>query len=193
MAYDGSFENIRKSDSLNDVVEVINDKLNELIDEVNKSRIEGKEQIMNGLCAFCGAVACAGACVVTGGLAAGPILAYSALAGGADAKNEVDQQINANNQIQNQINDIIGKINGTIPRKPNETDEWLNTQLGILTGNLRNGESRLNDLRKTLDTLRKELGGGNSLLSFLGLNKLGFMEKVMVIGGIVVVIFLLKG
>ena len=76
-----------------------------------------------------------------------------------DAKEEVNRQIDANNQIKGQINDIIGKINGTIPKQPNETDEYLNTQLGILTGNLRNGETRLNDLMKALDSIRKELGG----------------------------------
>ncbi|CAI2182455.1 11661_t:CDS:10 [Funneliformis geosporum] len=56
MSYDGSFESIKKETvekvldtRLSDVIEVINDKLNELIDEVNKSRIEGKEQIMDGI------------------------------------------------------------------------------------------------------------------------------------------------
>ena len=110
-----------------------------------------------------------------------------------DAKNEVDQQINANNQTQNQINDIIGKINGTIPRKPNETDEYLNTQLVILTNNLKNGETRLNDLRKALDAIRKELGGGGSLLNFLGLNKLSTTDKLMMVAGIILLIYLLKG
>jgi len=56
MHYDGSYENIQKETTekvldirLSDIVEVVNDKLNELIDEVNQSRIEGKEQIMNGI------------------------------------------------------------------------------------------------------------------------------------------------
>jgi uncharacterized protein YaaR (DUF327 family) len=56
MSYDGSFESIKKETvervldaRLSDVIEVIDDKLNELIDEVNKSRTEGKEQIMDGI------------------------------------------------------------------------------------------------------------------------------------------------
>jgi chromosome segregation ATPase len=105
-----------------------------------------------------------------------------------DAKDELNQQINANNQTKNQILDIQGKLDGTIPKQKGETAENLNTQLAILTSNLKNGENRLGDLRKNLDSIRKELSGGNSLMSFLGLNKLGFMDKVMIIGGIVVVI-----
>ena len=172
-----------------------------------------------GVCAFCGAVACAAACIGTGGLATGPILAYSAVAGGAgflvgdridkenderevrlmqnqkykDAKGELDNQLNQITTIQGQIDTINGKINGTIPREPNETDEYLRNQLIILTDQLNNGRKRVTDLRAELDRLRKELGGVNSLLGFLGLNKLGFMDKVMIIGGIVVIIFLLKG
>jgi len=107
-----------------------------------------------------------------------------------DAKDEINKQIEENNRTRTEINDIIGKINGTIPRKPNETDEYLNNILAILTGNLHKGEARLDDLRKALDIIRKELGG-SSLMSFL--NKLGITDKVMIVGGIVVVIFLLKG
>ena len=172
-----------------------------------------------GVCSFCGAVACGVACIATGGLAAPAVLGYSAVAGGLgfligdkadkeaeekerrlmqdqrykDAKNELDQQAKINDQLRTQILDITGKLNGTIPRQPNETDEHLNTQFAILTGNLKNGESRLNGLRKDMDKLRKELGGGNSLLSLLGLDKLSFTEKVMIIGGIFLVIYLLKG
>ncbi|CAI2199516.1 2999_t:CDS:2, partial [Funneliformis geosporum] len=98
-----------------------------------------------------------------------------------DAKNELDTQINTNNQTQNQINDIVGKINGTIPRQPNETDEYLNTQLGILTNNLRKGESRLDGLRGELDKLRKSLGGNSNLMSLLGLDKLSFTDKIEII------------
>jgi len=56
MSYDGSFEGIQKETAekvldtrLSDMIELIEDKLNELIDEVNKSRTEGKEQIMDGI------------------------------------------------------------------------------------------------------------------------------------------------
>jgi len=56
MSYDGSYESIQKETvekvldtRLSDIIEVINDKLNELIDEINKSRTEGKEQIMDGI------------------------------------------------------------------------------------------------------------------------------------------------
>ena len=110
-----------------------------------------------------------------------------------DAMSEVNRQIDANNQIKKQITDIEGKLNGTIPRQPNETDEYLKTQLAILTGNLRNGEGRLDGLKSELDKLRKELGGGSSLMSLLGLDKLSFTDKVMIIAAIVLVIWLLKG
>jgi len=56
MSYDGSYESIQKETvekvldtRLSDMIELIEDKLNELIDEVNKSRTEGKEQIMDGI------------------------------------------------------------------------------------------------------------------------------------------------
>ncbi|CAG8608407.1 5801_t:CDS:2 [Ambispora gerdemannii] len=110
-----------------------------------------------------------------------------------DAKHELDTQINNNNQTQNQINDIVGKINGVIPKKPHETDEYLNTQLAILTSNLRNGESRLDKLRSELDKLRKSLGGNSNLMSLLGLDKLSFTDKVMIVAAIVLLVWLLKG
>jgi len=172
--------------------------------------------------ALCTCVAAAGAacvCVATGGLAAPAVVGISAAAGFGgyivgdktdkensekekllmqdqrykDAKSELDRQIDANNQIQNQINDVVGKINGTIPRKPNETDEYLNTQLAILTGNLRNGESKLEKLRSEVDKLRRNLGGNSNLMSLLGLDKLSFTDKVMVVAAIVLLIWLLKG
>jgi len=107
--------------------------------------------------------------------------------------NEANQQKYNNDQIKKQITDIEGKINGTIPKQPNETDEYLKTQLAILVSNLRNGEDKLDGLRSVADKLRKELGGGGSLMSLLGLDKLSFMDKVMIVGGIVLVIWLLKG
>lgn len=109
-----------------------------------------------------------------------------------DAIGEVDKQSQQNNQTQTLIQEIAGKLNGTIPRKPNETDEYLNNQLVIAQNNLKTGESRLNQLRKDVDKLRKNLGGGGSLVTLLGLDKLTFMDKVMIAGGIVLVIYLLK-
>ncbi|CAG8545948.1 11392_t:CDS:2 [Paraglomus brasilianum] len=181
MSYDGSYESIQKETvekvldtRLSDIIEVINDKLNELIDEVNKSRTEGKEQIMDGGTAT---PLVAGALVGAGGLG-GYLVGNVADKEDTerekmllqdqryrDAMGEVNQQIDANNQIKKQITDIEGKLNGTIPRQPNETDEHLKTQLAILTGNLRNGEGRLNGLKNELDKLRKELGGGSSLMN----------------------------
>ena len=172
-----------------------------------------------GFCSLCGAAVCAGVCIATGGVAAGPLLAYSAGAGGLgffigdkadqentereirleqnqrykEVKQEANQQENVNNQTKNTILDIEGKLNGNIPRQPNETDEYLKGQLIVAQQQLKNGESRLSDLRSTVDTMRKELGGNNNLLSLLGLNKLSFTEKIMIIAGIVLVIYLVKG
>lgn len=175
--------------------------------------------IWKTLCTCAAAAGAACVCVATGGLAAPAIVGISAAAGFGgflvgdkadkesgerekllmqnqqykDAKNELDTQVNTNNQIKGQIEDIVGKINGTIPRQPNETDEYLNTQLTILTNNLRKGEGRLDTLRSELDKLRKSLGGNSNLMSLLGLDKLSFTDKVIIAGGIVLVIWLLKG
>jgi len=55
-SYNGSFENISKLTTetvldtrLIELIEVLDDKLHKLVEEVNKSRLEGKEQIMNGV------------------------------------------------------------------------------------------------------------------------------------------------
>jgi len=170
------------------------------------------------VCSVCGAVACGVACVATGGLAAPAILGYSAIAGGLgffvgdkadkeqaekekmllqdqrykDTKDAENKQANENNQNKNLVEEIAGKLNGSIPRKPHETDDYLKEQLVIAQNNIKRGEERLNRLRKDADNLRKELTGGNSLLSLLGLNKLSLTDKVMLVGGIVVVIWLLK-
>ena len=71
--------------------------------------------------------------------------------------------------------------------------EYLKNQLVVQQSQLSSGKNRLSKLRNDLDTMRKELGGNNNLLSLLGLNKLSFTEKVMIITGIVLVIYLLKG
>jgi hypothetical protein len=108
-----------------------------------------------------------------------------------DAMEDIKNQINANNQFRDTISDIQGKINGTIPRQSHETDEYLNNQLVVALNSLKNGEDRLNSLKSVVDELRKELSGG--FWGFLGLNKLGFTDKVILIGGVVLVIWLLKG
>ena len=110
-----------------------------------------------------------------------------------DAKQEIDTQTNNNNQTQDAINTIAGKLNGNIPRQPNETDEYLKTQLVILNGQLDSGRTRVNSLKSELDKLRKNLGGGGSLMNLLGLDKLSFTDKAIIAGGIVLVIWLLKG
>lgn len=171
-----------------------------------------------GFCSLCGAAGCALICVGTGGLAAPAILGYSAAAGGLgffigdkadkeeaerekmllqdkrykDAKDAQDKQSKENEQNRNLINEILGKLNGSIPRKSHETDEYLNQQIVIAQDNLKKGESRLGKLRRDTDELRKELLGGNSLLKLLGLDKLSFTDKVLIFGGIVGVIWLLK-
>lgn len=174
--------------------------------------------IWKGICAACGALACAGVCIATGGLATPVILGYSAIAGAAgffvgnkvdeeeterekllmqdqrykDVKQAEDKQVNENIQNKNLIDEIIGKLNGTIPRKSNETDEYLNNQLVIAQSSLKNGEKRLDGLRKDVDKLRKELGGDSNLMSLLGLDKLSFTGKLMIAGSIVLLIWLLK-
>jgi len=110
-----------------------------------------------------------------------------------DAKGELDNQLNQITTIQGQIDTVNGKINGTIPRQPNETDEYLRNQLIILTDQLNSGRKRVINLRAELDKLRKEIIGGGSLLSFLGLNKLSTTDKLMIVVGIILLIYLLKG
>lgn len=44
-----------------------------------------------------------------------------------------------------------------------------------------------------MDKLRKELVGSNNLMKLLGLDKLKTTDKVMIIGGVILVIYLLKG
>ena len=171
-----------------------------------------------GFCSVCGAIGCGAVCALTGGLAAPALLGYSAVAGGLgffvgdiadkesiekekilmqnerykDAKNEFDNQSNQITTIKGQIDVINGKINGTIPREPNETDEYLRNQLVILTSQLDSGKSRLSQLRSELDKMRRELSG-SSLMSLLGLDKLSFTDKVMIVAMVVLVIWLLKG
>lgn len=175
--------------------------------------------IWKGICTACGALACAGICIATGGLAAPAILGYSAVAGAAgffigdkadkesverekmlmqdqrykQVVNEVEKQENDNKQVEETVDVITGKLNGNIPRENHETDEYLRNQLIIYQSQLDSGKSRLNSLRKDVDKLRKELGGdSNNLISLLGLDKLSFTDKLMIAGGIVLVIWLLK-
>lgn len=169
-------------------------------------------------CSFCGAVVCAVTCVATGGLAAPAIVGLSAATGFGgflvgdsldketteqekrlmedkryrDTMEVINKQHQENNQNQLLINDIAGKLNGNVPRQAHETDEYLQQQLIIAQNNLKNGENRLAQLTGELDELRKQLGGGSSLFTLLGLDKLSTMDKVMIAGGIVLVIYLVK-
>lgn len=110
-----------------------------------------------------------------------------------DARKEVEDQTRNNKQTQDAINTTIGKINGTIPRQPNETDEYLKNQLIVLNSQLDTGKARVSSLKSELDKIRKNLGGGGSLMNLLGLDKLSFTDKAMIIAGIILVIWLLKG
>lgn len=66
-----------------------------------------------------------------------------------DVKNEVDKQLDNNNQVQNKLNEIAGKLNGTIPKAPNETKESLENEFIVLSNQLKNGQSRLDGLRNS--------------------------------------------
>ena len=110
-----------------------------------------------------------------------------------DGRKAVDNQIKENLKNQNLLLELSGKLNGTIPRQSHETDEYLNQQIVIAQNNLKNGENRLNQLNSELDKIRKELSGNFSLMSLLGLDKLKAMDKVMLVGGAVLIIYLLKG
>ncbi|CAG8561261.1 12601_t:CDS:10, partial [Racocetra persica] len=102
-----------------------------------------------------------------------------------DAVGEVDKQAQQNNQNKHLIDEIVGKLNGSRPRQSHETDEYLKQQLAIAQNGLKDGENRLNRLKSDVGKLRKELGGGGSLMSLLGLDKLSFADKVIIAGGIV--------
>lgn len=170
------------------------------------------------LCVTCAVVGGACICIATGGMAAPAIIGWSVAAGYGgflvgdkadqesaerekelmkdgrykDSKGEVDKQEKENEQTKNLVNEIVGKLNGTVPRQKGETDESLNQQLVVALNKQKTGESRLNSLRGDLDKLRKDLGGNQSLATLLGLDKLGFTDKVMIVGGIVLIIYLLK-
>jgi hypothetical protein len=109
-----------------------------------------------------------------------------------DTKGDIGKQEQENTNTETAINTIIAKLNNNIPRQPNETDEYLKQQLIIHQSQLDSGKNRLSKLRNELDSIRKELGGNNNLMSLLGLNKLDFTEKAMIVAGIVLVIYLLK-
>lgn len=171
-------------------------------------------------CSCAGCVAGIALCVVSAG-AATPLVAAAFVGGGAtagffvgdkadkevierektlmqdkrykDAKNELEKQENENNQAEDNINTITNKLNGNTPREKHETDDYLKNQLVIHQSQLDSGKTRITKLRNDVDKLRKDLGGNNSLMSLLGLDKLSFMDKVMIAGGIIVLIYLLKG
>ncbi|CAG8680116.1 5736_t:CDS:2 [Ambispora gerdemannii] len=174
------------------------------------------EEIRKEVICTCVGCAAGAACIVLSGGAATPLVAGALMGAGGlggffigdkadkedterektllqdkrykDATNEVDKQVQQNNQAQDAINTIAGKLNGNIPRQSHETDEYLRNQLVIHQSQLDSGKNRLSDLRKDMDKLRKELGGGGSLMGLLGLDKLSFTDKVMIIAAIVLVI-----
>ncbi|CAH1765999.1 15199_t:CDS:10, partial [Entrophospora sp. SA101] len=200
MNYGGKFINPRKP-TVEKVLEV---QFTNLINKIDEQLDDIISELTGAACV----------CVATGGLAAPAIVGLSAAAGFGgylvgdkadkesaerekillqdqrykDAKHEIDTQINNNNQTQDAINTIIGKINGNIQRQPHETDEYLRNQLIILNGQLDSGKRRISSLRNDVDKLRKELGGGGNLMSLLGLDKLSFTDKVMIIAAIVLLI-----
>src|SRR5437763_1249787 len=94
-------------------------------------------------------------------------------------------------KIKQEVSQI--KTNSNITREKHETDEYLKNQLVIYQSQLESGKRRVNELRGDLDKLRKELAGGNNLMKLLGLDKLKATDKVMIIGGVILVIYLLKG
>ncbi|WNE40759.1 MAG: Lon protease [Mycoplasmataceae bacterium] len=159
------------------------------------------------------------ATAATGGMAAAPLLGYSAAAGGLgfligdkadqeaikreerlldneqlkDARKASDDQMKENQANRNLLAEIAGKLNGSIQRQPHETDDYLKQQLVVVQNNLKSGEERYKHLASETDKLRKQLGGSQSLATLLGLDKLSFTDKVIIAGGIIMVVYLLKG
>jgi hypothetical protein len=109
-----------------------------------------------------------------------------------DARKAAEDQFKENQKNQNLLLELIGKLNGTIPRETNETDEHLQQQIAIVQNNLKNGEEKYSQLLNNVEKIRRELGGNFSLMSLLGLDKMKMMDKVMIAGGVILIIYLLK-
>ncbi|CAG8437947.1 8412_t:CDS:10 [Ambispora leptoticha] len=200
-SYDGSFENISKLTTetvldtrLVELIEVLDEKLRKLVEEVNKSRLEGKEQIMGGidriikrLCACIGCAVGIGLCVASAGMAT-PFVAANQENEEAekrlmedkrykDISDATKKQFQDNQNNQNLLLNLAGKLNGTVPRESHETDEYLKQQIAIVQSSLKAGEERYNQLLADLDKVRKEILGGFNFMKLLGFDKMKTMDK----------------
>jgi len=109
-----------------------------------------------------------------------------------DIANAANKQFQDNQNNQNLLLELAGKLNGTIPRKPHETDEYLQQQIAIVQNNLKLGEERYNQLLKDLDKARQEILGGFNFMKLLSLDKMKTMDKIILVGGVILIIYLLK-
>jgi len=109
-----------------------------------------------------------------------------------DLFDATNKQFKDNQNNQNLLTNLVGKLNGTVPRQSHETDEYLKEQIAIVQNNLKNGEERYNQLLADLDKARKEILGGFNFMKLLGLDKMKTMDKIMLAGGIILIIYLLK-
>ena len=110
-----------------------------------------------------------------------------------DGVRVAENQWKENQNTKAMLTELFGKKNGTIPLKDGETQEGIDQQIAILTNTLKQGEDRYNQLLGDLKTMRQQLLGGTNLMKMLGLDKLKMMDKIMLIGGVVLVLYLLKG
>ena len=110
-----------------------------------------------------------------------------------DGVRVAENQLKENQNTKAMLTELFGKKNGTIPLKDGETSESIDQQIAILTNSLKQGEDRYNQLLGDLKTMRQQLLGGTNLMKMLGLDKLKTMDKIMLIGGGVLVFWLLKG
>ena len=175
-----------------------------------------------GICTCIGCAVGVGVCLLTAGAATpavGAVLTYTGIAGTAgffigdkadkeeaereerlmqnqnyrNAKDGWDKADNQAKTAQNALDVIVGKLNGNISREPHETDEYLKQQFVIYQGQFESARRDKKRWEEEMEKWRKELTGGNSLLKLLGLDKLSFTDKILIAGGIVAVIYLLKG
>ncbi|MDR1670785.1 MAG: hypothetical protein LBR43_03645 [Spiroplasmataceae bacterium] len=110
-----------------------------------------------------------------------------------DAMNGVNNQNQENQKNKGLLAELVGKLNGTIPRQPHETDEYLKTQIAVVQKDIKDGEERYNQMLADLNKMRKSLLEENlSLMKILGLDKMKTMDKIILGGGIILIIYLLK-
>jgi molecular chaperone GrpE (heat shock protein) len=107
--------------------------------------------------------------------------------------NGVNNQNQENQKNKGLLAELVGKLNGTIPRQPHETDEYLKTQIAVVQKDIKDGEERYNQMLADLNKMRKSLLEENlSLMKILGLDKMKTMDKIILGGGIILIIYLLK-